>query len=151
MYQGGDWGSIVSVPRFHRLENLLTSAISFPAGCPRRHPLRGQARQGLAHQHAYVRPAPLAIPLLTSSPPLSPHSVRPPAPFSNPLLWLGMFLIPFDSGTRARFAATKAFGVQGRGYFVEQATKPQTLGSGLADSPVGLLAWIYPHRSRAVW
>ena len=26
---------------------------------------------------------------------------------------------------------------------VEQATKPQTLGYGLADSPVGLLAWIY--------
>ena len=54
-----------------------------------------------------------------------------------------MFLIPFDSATRTRVAATKAFGVQGRGYFVEQATKPQTLGSGLADSPVGLLAWVY--------
>ena len=29
------------------------------------------------------------------------------------------------------------------GYFYEQATKPQTLGYSQADSPVGLLAWIY--------
>lgn len=26
---------------------------------------------------------------------------------------------------------------------MEQATKPQTLGYSLTDSPVGLLAWIY--------
>ena len=31
----------------------------------------------------------------------------------------------------------------GRGYSAEQSTQPQTLGYGLADSPVGLLAWIY--------
>jgi hypothetical protein len=29
------------------------------------------------------------------------------------------------------------------GYYAEQSTKPQTLGYSLADSPVGLLAWIY--------
>ena len=29
------------------------------------------------------------------------------------------------------------------GYYAEQTTKPQTLGYSLADSPVGLLAWIY--------
>jgi len=29
------------------------------------------------------------------------------------------------------------------GYYAEQTTKPQTLGFSLADSPVGLLAWIY--------
>ncbi|KAI9435121.1 hypothetical protein H4582DRAFT_2080039 [Lactarius indigo] len=29
------------------------------------------------------------------------------------------------------------------GYFAEQTTKPQTLGFSLADSPVGLLAWVY--------
>src|ERR1700724_2286309 len=28
------------------------------------------------------------------------------------------------------------------GYAIEQATKPQTLGYGLTDSPVGQLAWI---------
>lgn len=31
----------------------------------------------------------------------------------------------------------------GMGYFAEQSTQPQTLGYTLADSPVGLLAWIY--------
>ena len=29
------------------------------------------------------------------------------------------------------------------GYYAEQMTQPQTLGYGLADSPVGLLSWIY--------
>ena len=29
------------------------------------------------------------------------------------------------------------------GYFAVQSTKPQTIGYSLADSPVGLLAWIY--------
>jgi hypothetical protein len=32
---------------------------------------------------------------------------------------------------------------EGAGYRTEQSTKPQTLGYSLADSPVGLLAWIY--------
>ncbi|KAG6917880.1 hypothetical protein DXG01_000650 [Tephrocybe rancida] len=31
----------------------------------------------------------------------------------------------------------------GQGYSAEQSTRPQTLGYSLADSPVGLLAWIY--------
>ena len=31
----------------------------------------------------------------------------------------------------------------GRGYHLTQSTKPQTLGYLLADSPVGLLAWVY--------
>jgi hypothetical protein len=40
-------------------------------------------------------------------------------------------------------AITKNFFENGMGYFGEQSTKPQTLGFSLADSPVGLLAWIY--------
>lgn len=31
----------------------------------------------------------------------------------------------------------------GRGYLTQQSTRPQTLGYGLTDSPVGLLGWIY--------
>ncbi|KAJ7301612.1 Alpha/Beta hydrolase protein [Mycena albidolilacea] len=31
----------------------------------------------------------------------------------------------------------------GTGYLIQQSTQPQTLGYSLADSPVGLLAWIY--------
>lgn len=34
------------------------------------------------------------------------------------------------------------YAASGTGYFVEQMTKPQTLGYGLADSPIGQLAWI---------
>ena len=29
------------------------------------------------------------------------------------------------------------------GYVAEQSTQPQTVGYSLADSPVGLLAWVY--------
>lgn len=31
------------------------------------------------------------------------------------------------------------------GYFVEQTSRPQTIGFGLADSPVGLAAWMIDH------
>ena len=41
-----------------------------------------------------------------------------------------------------RISVTESVSV-GQGYFEEQSTKPQTLGYLLADSPVGLLAWIY--------
>jgi pimeloyl-ACP methyl ester carboxylesterase len=34
------------------------------------------------------------------------------------------------------------FTQRGIGYFQEQATRPQTVGYGLVDSPVGLCAWI---------
>ncbi|KAG6812504.1 hypothetical protein H0H92_002503 [Tricholoma furcatifolium] len=38
---------------------------------------------------------------------------------------------------------TQWFQSMGRGYYAEQSTRPQTLGYSLADSPAGLLAWIY--------
>ena len=38
---------------------------------------------------------------------------------------------------------TKQFSTEGDGYYKVQSTKPQTIGYSLADSPVGLLAWIY--------
>ncbi|VUC26533.1 unnamed protein product [Clonostachys rosea] len=41
------------------------------------------------------------------------------------------------------FRRTKWFQEEGMGYHGQHSTKPQTLGYGLADSPVGLLAWIY--------
>lgn len=39
-------------------------------------------------------------------------------------------------------AISTEYAMSGTGYFAEQMTKPQTLGYGLADSPVGQLAWI---------
>ncbi|NUR87925.1 MAG: alpha/beta fold hydrolase [Nonomuraea sp.] len=43
---------------------------------------------------------------------------------------------------RVRLARMRAFLSEGNGYFQIQATKPHTLGFGLADSPIGQLAWI---------
>jgi pimeloyl-ACP methyl ester carboxylesterase len=42
----------------------------------------------------------------------------------------------------ADLAALQEFRREEAGYSAEQATKPQTLGVGLNDSPAGLLAWI---------
>jgi hypothetical protein len=43
----------------------------------------------------------------------------------------------------------QAFFTMGRGYFIEQATRPQTIGHSLADSPVGLAAWMIDHDARS--
>ncbi|KAL1950123.1 hypothetical protein VTO73DRAFT_5246 [Trametes versicolor] len=66
----------------------------------------------------------------------------PPSFLSHPLAYLRN-LLPYDSETRTRLQATAQHNAQGSGYMIEQATKPQTIGYSLADSPVGLLAWIY--------
>jgi pimeloyl-ACP methyl ester carboxylesterase len=44
---------------------------------------------------------------------------------------------------RAMLASAKQFWAQLSGYAKEQGTRPQTIGYSLADSPVGLAAWIY--------
>ncbi|KAJ7081575.1 Alpha/Beta hydrolase protein [Mycena belliarum] len=44
---------------------------------------------------------------------------------------------------QAALARTEWFTTKGSGYSQQHSTKPQTLGYSLADSPVGLLAWIY--------
>src|SRR6185295_2034909 len=44
--------------------------------------------------------------------------------------------------------AAKAFATfreDGFGYFLEMATRPQTIGYSLLDSPVGLAAWLLDH------
>jgi len=46
---------------------------------------------------------------------------------------------------RAALAAMGTFNATGRGYFIEQATRPQTIGYSLLDSPIGLAAWMLDH------
>ena len=46
---------------------------------------------------------------------------------------------------RAALAAIRTFQSTGNGYFVEQATRPQTIGYALLDSPVALAAWMLDH------
>jgi pimeloyl-ACP methyl ester carboxylesterase len=54
--------------------------------------------------------------------------------------------LPADSEEeRAALAAVNTFRTSGFGYFLEQATRPQTIGYALLDSPVALAAWMLDH------
>jgi pimeloyl-ACP methyl ester carboxylesterase len=46
---------------------------------------------------------------------------------------------------RAALDQLDAFHATGTGYFVEQATRPETIGYALLDSPIALAAWIVDH------
>jgi pimeloyl-ACP methyl ester carboxylesterase len=46
---------------------------------------------------------------------------------------------------RAAHSALATFTTDGFGYFLEQSTRPQTIGYSLRDSPVGLAAWLLDH------
>jgi pimeloyl-ACP methyl ester carboxylesterase len=46
---------------------------------------------------------------------------------------------------RAALDALANFRATGSGYYVEQATRPQTIGYALLDSPVALAAWMLDH------
>ena len=52
---------------------------------------------------------------------------------------------------KAALAAIKTFGTSGNGYFVEQSTRPQTIGYALLDSPVALAAWMLDHDTDAYY
>ena len=55
-------------------------------------------------------------------------------------------LLPAESEQeRAAHAALEAFTTDGFGYFLEQSTRPQTIGYSLLDSPIGLAAWMLDH------
>ena len=66
-------------------------------------------------------------------------------------------LVPALGGTmptdteeeRAAAAQIATFGQSGNGYFVEMATRPQTIGYALLDSPVALAAWMIDHDTDA--
>jgi pimeloyl-ACP methyl ester carboxylesterase len=60
--------------------------------------------------------------------------------------------LPEDSEEeRAARDAIKIFKESGFGYFLEQATRPQTVGYGLLDSPVALAAWLLDHDTDAYY
>ena len=60
-----------------------------------------------------------------------------------PKRFIKFLITPFTPSEREGLANFMEFWTQGDGYFKVQSTRPQTLGYGLADSPVGMLAWIY--------
>ena len=49
----------------------------------------------------------------------------------------------YSPAEKAGLERAKGFQTSGMGYYHQQSTKPQTLAYSLADSPVGLLAWLY--------
>jgi uncharacterized membrane protein len=58
--------------------------------------------------------------------------------------------LPADGESeRAALAALRTFSTSGNGYFVEMATRPQTIGYALLDSPVALAAWMIDHDTDA--
>jgi pimeloyl-ACP methyl ester carboxylesterase len=52
---------------------------------------------------------------------------------------------------RAAADAITTFRTSGSGYFLEQATRPQTIGYALLDSPVALAAWMLDHDTDAYY
>jgi len=61
-------------------------------------------------------------------------------------------LMPTDSDEeRAAAAQIATFQQSGNGYFVEMATRPQTIGYALLDSPVALAAWMADHDTDAYY
>jgi pimeloyl-ACP methyl ester carboxylesterase len=52
---------------------------------------------------------------------------------------------------RAALEQTKTFRQSGFGYFLEQATRPQTIGYALLDSPIALAGWMLDHDTDAYY
>jgi pimeloyl-ACP methyl ester carboxylesterase len=52
---------------------------------------------------------------------------------------------------QAALAAIKVFQSSGNGYFVEMATRPETIGYALLDSPSALAAWMIDHDTDAYY
>lgn len=68
---------------------------------------------------------------------------KPPQWSKSPLLALQHATMPYDAREKAGRERSDWFDREGYGYNMIQSTKPQTVGTALADSPVALLAWIY--------
>ncbi|KAI1185931.1 microsomal epoxide hydrolase [Nemania serpens] len=73
--------------------------------------------------------------------------------YAQPTLWrspvafirtmVAALVTGFSEREKRGFERSKWFKEEGTGYFSVQSTRPQTVGYGLSDSPVALLAWIY--------
>jgi pimeloyl-ACP methyl ester carboxylesterase len=65
---------------------------------------------------------------------------------------LGGAMLPTESEEeRAAADALATFRQSGFGYFLEQATRPQTIGYALLDSPLALAAWMLDHDTDAYY
>jgi hypothetical protein len=67
----------------------------------------------------------------------------PVSPLANPIYYVQERYSLRSAAQKARAARAAWFQEEGIGYFKQQSTRPLTLGYSLADSPSGLLAWIF--------
>ncbi|KAH8077245.1 alpha/beta-hydrolase [Cristinia sonorae] len=67
----------------------------------------------------------------------------PPTFAADPLLYLQYLVTPLSPQDVQGLKRNEHWYAEGRGFTWIQQTRPQTIGSLLADSPTGLLAWIY--------
>ena len=101
---------------------------------PRLHPLRRPGRRRGRARHG------------RDGPPGARGSGRhPPQPARGGARSSSIILPKASEQERAAHAALATFTTDGFGYFHEQATRPQTIGYALLDSPVGLAAWMLDH------
>jgi pimeloyl-ACP methyl ester carboxylesterase len=68
------------------------------------------------------------------------------------VMTLGGAMLPAEpEQERAAADAIATFKTSGFGYFPEQATRPQTIGYALLDSPAALAAWMLDHDTDAYY
>ncbi|KAF4617163.1 hypothetical protein D9613_005926 [Agrocybe pediades] len=67
----------------------------------------------------------------------------PPSARSKPLAFLSNLLSSYTPQEQEGLKRLQWYMEKSSGYYRQQSTQPQTLGYSLADSPAGLLAWIY--------
>ena len=104
---------------------------------PRLHPLRRPGRRRRRRRHRRDGPPGARGPDRHPHEPARAGAGRPHA----------------DGHRRGTAAAAQiaTFGQSGNGYFVEMATRPQTIGYALLDSPVALAAWMIDHDTDAYY
>ena len=66
-----------------------------------------------------------------------------PTATTHPELFAKTQSTPLTDGEKAGLARTAWFTQEANGFYRQQATKPQTIGYSISDSPIGLLSWIY--------
>ena len=101
---------------------------------PRLHPLRRPGRRRGRHRHR------------RDGPPGARGAARHPHELARDELG-GPYPTAGETSEQERAAhdALNTFTTSGFGYFLEQSTRPQTIGYSLLDSPVALAAWMLDH------
>ena len=148
MTQGGDWGCLVSSRQCQDSHVDTEFSIAYTDHKRNSNHLWGKVHESLAYEHAHVRHISSVSASFSEFSSSTVISRGAPPSFSRPFLLLSHLLsyLPFLGYTDREnigVARLQEFFKSEHGYVVLQSTKPQTLGYGLADSPVALLAWIY--------